>query len=65
MVNSNKIIGLIAERGYTREYVANALGITTNTLRRKLQSGVFDSDEMEKLIDILSIENPCEIFFAH
>ena len=30
----------------------------------KMKRGVFDSDEMEQMIDILGIENPVEIFFA-
>lgn len=64
MVNTNKIIGLIAEHGYTREDVAKNLGISMQTLRRKLRDGKFDSDEMGKLIDLLEIENPIEIFFA-
>ena len=65
MVNTDKIIGLIAEHHYTRDEIAKELGISVQTLRRKLINGVFDSDEMEKLISILHIENPCEIFFAN
>lgn len=64
MVNTSKLIGLMAEHGYTREKIASELGITTVTLRRKMEAKKFDSDEMEKLIKILDIENPVEIFFA-
>lgn len=29
-----------------------------------MNKGVFDSDEIENMIDILNIKNPIEIFFA-
>lgn len=64
MVNSRKLIGLIAENGMTRHSVAEKLGITDNTLRRKLINGKFDSDEMYQLVKILNIADPVAIFFA-
>lgn len=64
MVNTNKLLGLMAEHGFTREKIAGELGISVQTLRRKLVDRKFDSDEMEKLIEILEIENPVEVFFA-
>ena len=64
MVNSRKLIGLIAENGLTRHYVADKLGITDNTLRRKLIKGKFDSDEMYQLVKLLNIADPAPIFFA-
>lgn len=64
MVNSNKIVGLMAEHKYTQAKLAKELNISEQTLRRKLKTGVFDSDEMEKLIELFNIQNPCEIFFA-
>ena len=30
----------------------------------KMKRGIFRSDEMQKMIDYVGIENPCEIFFA-
>ena len=65
MVNSSKLIGLFAEKNMTRERVAYELGITPNTLRRKLNQGKFDSDEMYALVKLLEIENPTPIFFAN
>ena len=64
MVDSNKLIGLFAEKGYTRGQVAKTLEISENTLRRKLRIGKFNSDEMDKLIELLEISEPCRIFFA-
>lgn len=64
MVRSDKLIGKIHELGLNRTIVADMLGISRNTLRIKLEKGVFNSDEMEKLIEILDIEDPVAIFFA-
>lgn len=64
MVNSRKLVGLIAENGMTRHSVAEKLGITENTLRRKLNSGKFNSDEMYNLVKLLNITDPIAIFFA-
>lgn len=65
MVNSNKIIGLMAEHKYTQAMLAKELNISENTLRRKLRTGKFDSEEMEKMIILFNIENLREVFFAN
>ena len=64
MVDTNKLRGLIAERGTSQRKLANYLGMAEKTFYSKMKSGVFGTDEAEKLIQILSIENPAEIFFA-
>ena len=48
----------------TQEEVAKAIGIAPKTLGRKIKSGVFGSDEIAKLIELLHIENPMSVFFA-
>lgn len=64
MVATNKLRGIIVEKGLSQRYVAHHLGITENTFYSKMKRGVFDSDEMEAMINLLEIQNPCEIFFA-
>lgn len=64
MVRSDKIIGKIHELGLNRGIVAEELGISRKTLSIKLEKGLFNSDEMEKLIEILKIEDPVAVFFA-
>ena len=54
----------MAEKGYTQKKLSKELGMTQKTLSSKLQAGVFRSDEMNKMILILGIENPTEIFFG-
>lgn len=65
MVRSDKIIGKIHELGFNRGIVADKLGISRKTFSAKLEKGVFNSDEMEKLIEILDIDDPVAVFFAH
>lgn len=55
--------GLIVSRGLTQKEVANRLGMAEKTFSLKLKNGIFGSDEIDKLIDMLKIENPMWIFF--
>ena len=64
MVDTNALKGIIISKGMTQQDVAKKLGMTPKTFYIKMKKGVFGSDEMESMIDILSIENPCAIFFA-
>ena len=64
MVNTDKIRGLMAEQKKTGKYMAEALGISPNTFSAKMKAGVFNSDEMQIIVDVLSIENPLPIFFT-
>lgn len=64
MVRTDKLRGIIAERGKSQAEVANMIGITPKTFYEKMKNGVFGSDEIQKMIDLLGIENPIEIFFA-
>ena len=63
MVNVNKLRGVIAERGSTQKAVAECIGCSPVTFGRKMNKGVFNTDEIEKMVDFLGIENPVEIFF--
>ena len=63
MVNTNKLHGKIVEKGYSKRSFAHKIGMSEATFYRKMKSGVFGSDEIEKMIEILDIENPTAIFF--
>lgn len=54
----------MAERRMTQESVAKSIGITPKTFYLKMQRGVFGSDEIQAMIDILEIDDPMSIFFA-
>jgi len=64
VVDTNKLRGLIAERGLSQRQVSIFLGITEKTFYSKMKTGDFRSAEMDSLIDCLGITNPSEIFFA-
>ncbi len=66
MVNVDVLRGIIAERGYSQTDVAKKLGITPKTFYTKMNKRVFDSDEIELMINFLHIpvEECTRIFFA-
>lgn len=64
MVDTNKLRGIIVEKEKTQEEVAKAIGIAPKTFYLKMKKRVFGSDEIEKMIDLLDIEDPVSIFFA-
>ena len=43
---------------------AKALGISEKTFISRMRRGVFGTDEAEKMIKVLDIKNPIDIFFA-
>ena len=64
MVKTAKLRGIIAERGRTQKDVAHHIGVSPATFGRKLRVGIFNTDEVDKMVDYLEIENPADIFFA-
>ena len=64
MINVNSLKGVIVSKGLSQRKMAQHLGITEKTFYAKMNKGVFDSDEIQIMIDILEIKNPVEIFFA-
>lgn len=65
-MNVNLLKGKIKERGETQESVAKAIGISTNSLSRKLAGKrEFRLSEIIRITEFLELDNPCEVFFAH
>lgn len=64
MIRTDLIRGKMAEKGYSQIAMAKILGITAKSFYNKMQKGVFRSDEMQKMIDVLEIENPVAVFFC-
>ena len=63
-MNTNKLKGIIAERGKSGREIAKELGMSEKTFYSKMKRGVFGTDEAEKMIRLLNIANPVEIFFG-
>lgn len=64
MVNTNKLRGIIAERGLDQKDVAEMIGKSSKTFYEKMKKGKFDSDEIMLMVNGLDIKNPVDIFFA-
>ena len=63
-MDASKLRGVIAERGMSQRQVAAAIGMSERTFYTKMKKGVFRTDEAEKMIRLLHISNPTEIFFG-
>jgi len=64
LIDTNKLKGVIVMNGKTQEDVAKHLKMTPKTFYLRMKKGVFGSDEIEKMIDYLKIDDPVSIFFA-
>lgn len=65
MIDTNKLRGRMAEKGRTGIDMAGVIGKTPKTFYSKMKAGVFDSDEIQAMVNDLDIRNPMEIFFAN
>lgn len=55
MIDRYKLKGKIAEKQKTQKEVADALEISEKSLYNKLNSGIFTTEEMKKLIKVLRL----------
>lgn len=62
MVDVASLKAEMARHDITQKELAKCMGISQRTLYNKFKSGIFGSDEMEKMIDILKIDNPAAVF---
>ena len=63
MIKTNELKGLIVANGFTQQDIANKLGITPKTFYSRMARGVFDSNQIQIMINLLKIEDPAHIFF--
>lgn len=64
MIRTDKLRGVIAENGYSQADIAKIIGITPKTFYEKMKIGVFNSNEIQIMIENLNIKDPADIFFA-
>lgn len=64
MIAVDKLRGIIAERGMSQRQVAQSLGMNEKTFYMKMRKGVFGTDEVEKMVELLAISDPVDIFLA-
>ena len=64
MIDVDALRGEITKNRMSQADVAKEIGISAKTFYKKMDKGVFGSDEIEMMIKILKISDPCSIFFA-
>lgn len=68
MTNTALLEAIIADRGLKKNYIAKMLGVTAETLIRKIKNASeFKASEIDKLCQILAIDDHKQreaIFFA-
>ena len=64
MIKVNLLKGEMVKAGYTQATLAKELGISSKTFYLKLKKGVFNSNEIDAMIDLLGISDPVGVFFA-
>ena len=66
MPNMRKLLGVMAEAGYTQEALADKTGIGRSSMSCKINGKrPFDVDEAAKICEVLNISDPelkCQIF---
>ena len=62
MIDRNKLRAAWVSKGFTQERVAKEVGVSNKTFSLKMKRGGFGSDEMEKMIDLLDISDPVNVF---
>lgn len=64
MIRTDLLKGEIAKAGYSQSKLANELKMTPKTFYSKMKKGIFNSNEIDAMINLLRIENPVQGFFA-
>lgn len=65
MFDERKFRAKLVLEGISIKELAEILGLNESTLYRKIKAdGSFTRDEINKMIDVLHIDEPREIFFA-
>lgn len=60
MIDTNKLNAAIAAKGLNKRKVAHMLGISETSMYQKMKKGIFGSNEIMQLIQLLDISE-CEI----
>lgn len=64
MIRVDKLVGEMAAKGISGKEMAKRIGIAPKTFYEKMKKGVFGTDEVEIMIEVLQLSDPMSIFFA-
>lgn len=64
MLQTNELRAAFSRNGVTQAEVAKVIGVSEKTFSDRMKKGVFGSDEIDKMIDYLKIEDPLFVFFG-
>lgn len=64
MFSKNEFRAELVRKGYTQKSLAEKIGMTPKTLYLKMKTGKFGTDEVNKIMEVLNIQDPIPIFFA-
>ena len=59
----DKLRGIIVSEGMTQEQVARQIGMSPKTFYNKMKKGVFGTDEVLAMVELLDIDDPADIIF--
>ena len=65
MINVNLLKAEIVKNGLTQEKFCKKIGMAHSTFVRKMKRGIVNTDEAEKMTEVLNIKEPEKIFFAN
>lgn len=65
LLDTNEFRACLARAGITQKELAKRIGIAEQTMTRKIKKGVFCTNEVEKIVRVLNIENPAQIFLGN
>lgn len=65
MLNRNLLKAEMAKKGYNQKTLCEKIEMAEPTFSRKLKTGVFGTDEVMKMCEVLEIKEPAPIFLAH
>ena len=63
MIDTDALRAEMARNHITQDELSKRLGITSATFRSKVKKGVFDTNEVEVMMDALKLKEPMTIFF--
>ena len=64
MINVNLLKAEIVKSGFTQAEFCSRIGMAHSTFIRKMRTKNLTTNEAEKMITVLNIQNPEKIFFA-